>query len=105
MLCMLTRRMFGRFMAASAAAYAVRPALLHGQQAHAVPDISVMMWTMKSLGTFEENLERVAKAGYRYVELVDEFKRWTPEETQRILAQIKVLGIGIDAMAGMVRGF
>jgi hydroxypyruvate isomerase len=97
--------MFGKFIAASTAAYAVRPARLDALQEHAVPDISVMMWTMNKMGTFEENLERVAKAGYRFVELVDEFKHWTPEQTQRILARMKVLGIGIDAMAGMVRGF
>jgi hydroxypyruvate isomerase len=102
---MFTRRTFGKFIAASFGAYAARPARLLAQPAHAVPDISVMMWTMKSRGTFEENLERVANAGYRYVELVDEFKRWTPEETQRILARMKVLGIAIDTMAGMVRGF
>lgn len=102
---MFTRRMFGKFIAASTAAYAVRPARLDALQEHAVPDISVMMWTMNKMGTFEENLERVAKAGYRFVELVDEFKHWTPEQTQRILARMKVLGIGIDAMAGMVRGF
>jgi len=66
---------------------------------------SVMIWVLRTRGTFEENLERVAKAGYRCVELVDEFKHWTPEEKQRILARTKALGITIDAMAGMVRGF
>lgn len=102
---MFTRRMFGKLIAASTAAYVVRPASLHALEEHPVNDISVMMWTMKKWGTFEENLERVAKAEYRYVELVDEFKHWTPEERQRILTRMKALGIGIDAMAGMVRGF
>jgi hydroxypyruvate isomerase len=97
--------MFGKFTAAAMATYAVRPARVLAAQEHAEPGISVMMWTLKKVGTFEENLERVAKAGYRHVELVDEFKQWTAEETQRILARMKVLGIGIDTMAGMVRGF
>jgi hydroxypyruvate isomerase len=97
--------MAGKLLAASTAAYAMRPARLLALEDHAVNDISVMMWTMKKLGTFEENLERVAKAGYRCVELVDEYKRWLPEEKQRILARMKALGIGIDAMTGMVRGF
>jgi hydroxypyruvate isomerase len=102
---MLTRRMLGKLIAASTAVCAIDRASLYAQPDRPESGISVMMWTMKKWGTFEENLERVAKAGYRYVELVDEFKRWTPEDTQRILARMKVLGIGIDAMAGMVRGF
>jgi len=95
--------MAGKLLAASSVAYAVRP--LHALEEQAVNDISVMMWTMNRMGTFEENLERVAQAGYRYVELVNEYKRWTPEQKQRILARMKALGIGIDAMTGMVRGF
>jgi len=102
---MLTRRLFGKFAVGSLGAYALTPRRLEAAQGQAAPDISVMMWTMNRMGTFEENLERVASASYRYVELVDEFKRWTPEQTQRILARMKALGIGIDAMAGMVRGF
>lgn len=102
---MLTRRMAGKLLAASSLAYAWRPGRLHAFDEQAVNDISVMIWTMRKFGTFEENLERVAKAGYRYVELVDEYKRWTPEEKQRILARMKVLGIQIDAMTGMTRGF
>ncbi len=102
---MLTRRMFGKFMVASMAAHTVRPARLLAAQQNPEPGISVMMWTMKKMGTFEENLERVARAGYRHIELVDEFKQWSPEETHHILARMKTLGIGIDAMAGMARGF
>jgi len=102
---MLTRRMVGKLLAASTAAYAVKPARLLALEERPVNDISVMMWTMKKMGTFEENLERVANAGYHFVELVDEYKRWTPEEKQRILARMKALGIQIDAMTGMVRGF
>lgn len=102
---MLTRRTVGKLLAASAAAYAVKSPRLQALEDHPTNDISVMMWTMNKMGTFQENLERVAAAGYRFVELVDEFKHWTPEEKQRILARLKALGIGIDAMAGMVRGF
>lgn len=102
---MLTRRTVGKLLAASTLAYALRPMRLHALEERAVNNISVMMWTMNKMGTFEENLERVAKAGYRYVELVDEYKRWTPEQRQRILARMKALGIEIDAMTGIVRGF
>lgn len=102
---MLTRRSAAKLLAASTAARALRPAHLFALSPPAVNDISIMMWTLKQRGTFEENLDRVAQAGYRCVELVDEFKHWAPDEKQRILTHMKSLGIQIDAMAGMVRGF
>ena len=69
------------------------------------PQFSVMMWTLRDHGSFEENLERVAQAGYHHVELVNEFKKWTEEDTRRILARMQALGISVDAMAGMTTGF
>lgn len=64
-----------------------------------------MIWTLNKLGTFEQNLERVAQAGFSQVELVSEFKKWSPPDTDRILARMKTLGIRVDAMAGMTHGF
>jgi hypothetical protein len=52
---------------------------------------SVMIWTLKKLGTFEENLERVAQAGYSHVELVGEFKQWSEDDYRRILARMQAL--------------
>jgi hydroxypyruvate isomerase len=69
------------------------------------PQFSVMMWTLRDHGSFEENLERVAQAGYHHVELVNEFKKWSEEDTRRILARMQALGISVDAMAGMTTGF
>ncbi len=69
------------------------------------PQFSVMMWTLNKRGSFEENLERVAEAGYRHVELVNEFKKWSGEDERRILARMEALGISVDAMAGMTLGF
>ncbi len=64
-----------------------------------------MMWTLNKNGTFEQNLERVAQAGYNQVELVAEFKGWSPSDMARILARMAALGVTIDAMAGMTLGF
>jgi hydroxypyruvate isomerase len=102
---MLTRRMAAKLFAASALAYGGKTTRLHALEGHPINDISVMMWTLRKFGSFEQNLDRVAAAGYRFVELVDEYKRWAPDERQRILARVKALGITIDAMTGMVRGF
>lgn len=71
----------------------------------AASQFSVMIWTLRSLGSFEENLERVAQAGYRHVELVAEFKKWSEEDTRRILVRMQALKISIDATTVMTLGF
>jgi hydroxypyruvate isomerase len=66
---------------------------------------SVMIWTLNKLGTFEENLERVAQAGYHHVELVGEFKKWSEDDYRRILARMETLKISVDATSGVSSGF
>ncbi len=66
---------------------------------------SVMMWALNKSGTFEQNLERIAQAGYTQMELVNEYKAWSEADTRRILARMQALGITVDAMAGMTLGF
>jgi hydroxypyruvate isomerase len=66
---------------------------------------SVMIWTLKKLGTFEENLERVALAGYHHIELVGEFKQWSEEDYRRIMARMETLKITVDATGGVSSGF
>lgn len=111
---MLNRRNFVGLIAASIAS----PLLAvdaPGQQARvkfrppipqtSVIKTSVMMWTLSKSGTFEQNLERVAEAGYNQIELVNEFKTWSESDTRRLLARMEALGITVDAMAGMTVGF
>ena len=106
---MWTRRGFGRLAAGAAAGLAWRG--LQAQSAAAAgqgsggAQFSVMLWTLNKLGSFEENLERVAQAGYGHVELVGEFERWTEAETDRYLARMKALGLTVDCTAGMKAGF
>jgi hydroxypyruvate isomerase len=64
-----------------------------------------MIWTLNKLGTFDENLERVAQAGYHHVELVGEFKKWSEEDYVRILARMQALKITVDATSGVGPGF
>jgi hydroxypyruvate isomerase len=102
---MLSRRGFGRLMSA----VLVAPGGLMGQ-AHtgvddAGPQFSVMMWALNKRGSFEENLERVAQAGYRHVELVGEFMRWSEADWTRILARMQALKITVDATSGIKAGF
>ena len=105
---MLSRRSFGRLMGAAVAARVMVPGGLMGQAPGGVeagPQFSVMMWALKKWGSFEENLERVAQAGYRHVELVGEFAQWSAEDWQRILARMQVLKITVDATSGVKTGF
>ena len=105
---MLSRRSFGRLMGAALAARAIVPGELRGQisgVAEAGPQFSVMMWALNKRGSFEENLERVAQAGYGHVELVGEFAQWSPEDWTRIMARMKALKMTVDATAGMKLGF
>jgi hydroxypyruvate isomerase len=95
--------------AASLAARALAPRNLAGQvqgdSAQAGPQFSVMIWTLNKLGTFDENLERVAQAGYHHVELVGEFKKWSEEDYGRILGRMQALKITVDATSGVGPGF
>ena len=106
---MVNRRDFGKLMAGVVVAGSSGSHRLMGQATKegglAQSQFSVMMWTLNSHGTFEENLERVAQAGYHHVELVGEFRKWSDADVKRILARMQTLGITVDAAAGMKLGF
>jgi hydroxypyruvate isomerase len=96
-----------------AAASIAGRALASGHLAGQVPDspgphsaqYSVMMWTLKKMGTFEENLDKVALAGFHHVELVGEWKQWSDEDYRRILGRMETLKITVDATSGVSQGF
>jgi hydroxypyruvate isomerase len=102
---MLTRRNFTGLVTAALALPQIGAQTAPLPSRSPKPKTSIMMWTLNKLGTFEQNLERVAQAGYNQVELVAEFKSWSPSDTTRILARMQALGITIDAMAGTTLGF
>ena len=105
---MLSRRGFGRLMGAALAARVMVPSGLMAQASGVAgvgPQFSVMMWALKKWGSFEENLERVAQAGYGHVELVGEFAAWSAEDWRRILAHMQALKITVDATSGIKAGF
>jgi hydroxypyruvate isomerase len=103
---MLSRRSFGRLMGVALAARVMAPRGLMAQASAEVgPQFSVMMWALKKWGSFEENLERVAEAGYGHVELVGEFAQWSAEDWQRIPGRMQALKITVDATSGVKAGF
>lgn len=97
---MLTRRTFSAITIAAALAritLAQTPAL--------TDRFSVMIWVLRKRASFEQNLETVAKAGYKHIELIGEFWQWSDADRERYMAKMASLGITIDATTGMKLGF
>jgi hydroxypyruvate isomerase len=107
---MLSRRTLVGMTAASLAGRALVPQNLIAQvvgdsAGQPSTQFSVMIWTLKKLGTFEQNLDRVAEAGYHHVELVGEFKQWSEDDYRRIMARMEALKVTVDATSGVSPGF
>ncbi|HVO82158.1 MAG TPA: TIM barrel protein [Terriglobales bacterium] len=66
--------------------------------------ISIMLWTVLHELPFEERLEKVAEAGYRAVELVGEYSKWTEDDFRRYNQKRRELGITFDCTAGVRHG-
>ena len=60
-----------------------------------------MLWTVFQDLPFVQRLQKVAEAGYKYVELVGEYEKWTEEDFVRVNARRKQLGIAFDCTAGI----
>ncbi len=68
----------------------------------AVPyGLSVMLWTVFRNLSFEARLEKVVEAGYKNVELVGEYRKWSEDQFKRAIAKQKELGIHFDTTAGL----
>ena len=59
---------------------------------------SVMLWTVFQKEPFEKRLEKVAEAGFRAVELVNEFADWSENDYRRVDRKRRKLGITIDTL-------
>jgi hydroxypyruvate isomerase len=65
---------------------------------------SVMLWTVLRESPFEERLEKVAEAGYKAVELVGEYAKWSEDDFRRYNKKRAELGITFDTTAGTHHG-
>jgi hydroxypyruvate isomerase len=66
--------------------------------------LSVMLWTVFNDLPFEQRLAKVAEAGYKNVQLVGEYGKWSDAEFESAIAARKRLGIRFDATAGLKHG-
>ncbi len=106
----MDRRTFARTLAGSALAAAGlgRPSATETAsrapqgEAPGVPfKISIMLWTVFENLPFEQRLEKVAEAGYRAVELVGEYAKWSDEDFRRVDRKRRELEITFDTTAGL----
>lgn len=63
--------------------------------------LTVMLWTVFQHEPFAQRLDKVAEAGYKAVELVDEFKGWSKEDFAAARRKKQELGFDFDATAGV----
>ncbi len=100
----MNRREFSQLAAGAALAQAFRrgnaqPAAVSG------PKFSFMLWAIEKQAPFDRCIEMVAEAAYQGVELVGEFQKWSSDETKRVMAKMRSLGLVFDAMSGVRAGF
>ena len=63
--------------------------------------LSVMLWTFFPELPFEQRLAKVSQAGFKNVELVGEYSKWSENDFKRANAKRKELGIRFDATSGL----
>ncbi|MFP5237521.1 MAG: TIM barrel protein [Acidobacteriota bacterium] len=105
----MDRRRFAQGMMTAAVAMAGGPRAAAAEQGGAAQapmpfPLSVMLWTVFRDLPFEERLAKVAEAGYRNVELVGEYARWSKSDFDGANAARRRLGIHFDATAGLKHG-
>lgn len=106
---MLNRRVFGKLTAAALVAPVINPDMAKGQTVResglVSSQFSIMMAPLNRYGSFEENLERVAQAGYGHVAVGSDFRKWSEDDIRRTLAHMQRLNITMDTLGGMKAGF
>jgi hydroxypyruvate isomerase len=66
--------------------------------------VSIMIWTVFHGLPFEQRMEKVAEAGYRAVELVNEPLQWSEDDFRLYNRKREELGITMDTIAALKYG-
>jgi hydroxypyruvate isomerase len=101
----MNRREFSQLAIGAALGHVVARGTGPLGSAPAAVGLSFMLWALEKQAPLERCIEIVAAAGYQGVELVGEFQKWSKEDTRRIMARIRSLGLVVDAMSGVKAGF
>jgi hydroxypyruvate isomerase len=87
--------------AADPSSYAAAFAAPQGTPAGPPFSLSVMLWTVYPKLPFDQRIEKVAEAGYSDLELVEEYKTWSPQDYARFRAKKRELHLNVDATSGI----
>jgi hydroxypyruvate isomerase len=101
----MNRREFHQSFTCLALSSLFQNADAHAASAAAPFRFSDMLWTLDKQTPFEQCIEMVASAGYQGVELVGEYRKWSPQDMRRIKARMASLGLVFDTIAGINTGF
>jgi hydroxypyruvate isomerase len=101
----MNRRTFSKSLAGTAALAAAAKKSAFAADDNAPPfQLSIMLWTIFRDLPFEQRLEKCVEAGYKNVELIGEYNKWSEEEFKRNIAKARELGIFFDVTAGLKHG-
>jgi hydroxypyruvate isomerase len=99
------RREFGQLMVGATLGGILSPAYAQTSPSQNGSRFSVMLWTLEKQAPFDRCLEIVADAGYQGVELTGQFQKWSTDETRRVMAKMRALGLTFDMLSGVKAGF
>lgn len=98
----MDRRSFARTLTGAALGTAAATKVSLARPSGKAPfDLSVMLWTVFHHLPFEQRIEKVADAGYRHVELVGEWKKWSDADWKSANRKKRQLGMTFDATSGV----
>ncbi len=101
----MNRREFHLSLASLAVSHAVHGPGLPVVSPEAPFQFSVMLWTLDHATPVEKCMEMVAAAGYQGIELVGEYRKWSPGEMRHMKARMRSLGLVCDTISGLKTGF
>ncbi len=99
-----TKTLAGATLGSSAMAHAAEPSAEQATLVESPFKISIMIWTVFHGLPFEQRMEKVAEAGYRAVELVNEATQWSEDDFRRYNRKRQELGIVFDTICSVRHG-
>jgi hydroxypyruvate isomerase len=101
----MNRRQFSQLVAAASLGHVLPRGYAQTTPSQSGSRFSVMLWTLEKQAPFDRCLEIVAEAGYQGVELTGQFQKWSSDETRRVMAKMRSLGLAFDMLSGVKAGF
>ena len=101
----MNRRQFSQLVATASLGHVLPRGYAQTSPSQQGARFSVMLWTLEKQAPFDRCLEIVAEAGYQGVELTGQFQKWSSDETRRVMAKMRALGLTFDMLSGVKAGF